>query len=132
MLHAFYCDSAASDGGKLHIHGIFEELVANGFPARHDRLVLCALVYWGRDDSGRKPFTVDLLDPDGQSVFTVEGHTDVVAVPHGRAPARTHLILPLERVVFPSGGCYRTRFVIDGEERFGPDLYLSDSSHATA
>lgn len=126
MLHAFFCDDAASDGGKLHIQGIFDELVAEGFPARHDRLVLCALLYWSPGETGRKTFTVDLLDPGDQSIFTVEGHTDVMARLPGRAPARTHLVLPLERVVFPEAGCYRTRFVVDGAERFGPDLYLSE------
>lgn len=126
MLQAFFCDDAVSEGGKLHIHGIFDELVAEGFPARHDRLVLCALLHWSRDDAGRKPFTVDLLDPSGHSIFTVEGHTDVVARPADRAPARTHLVMALERVVFPQAGCYRTRFVIDGVAHKGPDLYLGD------
>ena len=128
MLQAFFCDDAASEGGKLHIQGVFDELVAEGFPARHDRLVLCALLYWTHGEAGRKPFIVDLLDPAGQSIFTVEGHTDVVARPPDRAPARTHLVMPLERVVFPEAGRYRTRFMIDGEEMYGPDLYLGDKS----
>lgn len=126
MLQAFFCDDAASDGGKLHITGIFDELVAEGFPARHDRLVVCALLHWSAEQRGRKAFSVDLLDPGGQSIFTVEGHTDVVATSPGRAPARTHLVLPLRRVVFPEAGRYRTRFIIDGDQHFGPDLYLSD------
>ncbi len=127
MLQAFFCDDAATEGGKLHIHGIYNELMAEGFPARQERLVLCGVIEWRPDDTGRQAFSVDLLDPGEQPVFTVEGHTDVHDVGAGRPPARTHLILPLENVVFPCAGRYRTRFRFGEVERFGPDLYLSDS-----
>ena len=125
MLDAFFCDSAGAEHGKLSIHGIFNELVAEGFPAQQDELVLCAVVTWPPGSSGRKEFVVDLLDPDAQSVFTVTGHTDVVPSQPGRPDAQTNLVLPLEKVVFPMAGRYRSRFRIEGEDRFGPDLHLS-------
>ncbi len=127
MLQAFFCDNAAADGGKLHIHGIFNELMAEGFPARQERLVLCGVIEWHDKAAGRQEFSVDLLDPGDQSVYTVEGHTDVHAVISGRPPPRTHLVLPLENVVFPVAGRYRTRFRLAEGEIFGPDLYLSDA-----
>ena len=130
MLDAFFCDAAGTEDGKLSIHGIFNELIAAGFPARHDRLVLCAVVTWPPHTSGRKEFVVDLLDPEEQSVFTVTGHTDVGPSQAGRPDARTNLILPLEKIVFPVAGRYRSRFRIDGEDRFGPDLHLSAHTEA--
>lgn len=128
MLQAFFCDDAADRDGKLHIHGIYNELLAEGFPARQERLLLCGVIEWRDGESGRQDFSVDLLDPDGHSVYTVEGHTEVTAVAPGRPPARTHLLLPLKNVVFPSAGRYRTRFRIAATECHGPDIYLTDAS----
>ena len=130
MLNAFFCDAAGTEHGKLSIHGIFSELIAEGFPARHDKLVLCAVVTWPPGASGRKEFVVDLLDPEEQSVFTVTGHTDVRPSQPGRPDAQTNLVLPLEKVVFPVAGRYRSRFRIEGDDHYGPDLHLSAHSDA--
>ena len=65
-----------------------------------------------------------MLDPDGGTVLSVEGHTDVDARSDDRAPARTHLVLPLENVVFPVPGRYRVRMRIRGRELDGPSLYV--------
>ena len=127
MLQAFFCDEAVTRDGKLHIHGIYYELLAEGFPARQERLVLCGEIEWRPGDAGKQEFVVDLLDPTGHSVYTVEGHTDVTDARPGRAAARTHLVLALENVVFPAAGRYRTRFHIAGRQIDGPDLILSDS-----
>lgn len=124
MLKAFFCDAAHTEQGKLHLHGIYNELLAEGFPARHDRLLLCALLEWPHHTEGRREFIVDLLDPGAQSVFTVEGHTDIGARDPTRAPAQTHLILPLQQVVFPVAGCYRAVFRIEGEQQGETCLYL--------
>lgn len=106
--------------------------MARGFPARQEQLVLCGEIEWQAGDAGKQKFVVDLLDPDGQSVFTVEGYTDVSEQQPGRAPAHTHLILPLKNVVFPTAGRYRTRFMLRGSEVAGPSLYLSDSTEIQA
>ncbi|MBT8143415.1 MAG: hypothetical protein KJO55_01870 [Gammaproteobacteria bacterium] len=127
MLKVFFCDAARSEQGKLHIEGIYNELVAQGFPARHDRLILCGLVEWPHDASGNKEFVVELLDPDDKPVFTVEGHTEIEPRPPDRSPAQTHLIMPLEQVVFPVAGCYRARFSIAGQVTDGAHLYLIES-----
>ncbi|MBT8131255.1 MAG: hypothetical protein KJO35_03225 [Gammaproteobacteria bacterium] len=127
MLQAFFCDDAAAPEGKLHIHGIYNELMAEGFPARQERLVLCGIIEWQPGDAGKQPFAVDLLDPNDQSIFTVEGHTDVTDASAGRAPARTNLVLPLENVVFPVAGRYRSRFRVRDKKIFGPDLFLFDA-----
>ena len=127
MLQAFFCDDAVDNDGKLHIHGIYNELLAEGFPARQERLLLCGVIEWRSGDAGRQEFSVELLDPDGVAVYTVEGHTDVRDTATGRPPARTHLILPLQNVVFPAAGRYRTRVRIGGTELSGPDLYLNDT-----
>ncbi len=120
----FCADAGAGPDGKLSIHGIFSELRAPDFPARQDEMVLVGIVEWQRDLAGRIPFTVDLTDPDGMSIFSIEGHTDVEARPETRAPAKTQLILPLKNVMFPVPGHYRVRININGTELSGPSMHL--------
>ena len=120
----FCTDAGTGPDGKLSIHGIISELRAPDFPARQDRIVLVGIVEWQRDLEGRIPFAVNLNDPDGMAVFSVEGHTVVEARPPSRAPAKTHLILPLENVMFPAPGHYRVHVDINGTEIAGPSMYL--------
>jgi hypothetical protein len=120
----FCADAGTGPDGKLSIHGIFNELNAPDFPALQDRMVLVGIVEWQRDLEGRIPFAVDLNDPDGVAIFSVEGHTDVEARPSSKAPAKTHLILPLKNVMFPVPGHYRVRININGSELSGPSMHL--------
>jgi len=120
----FCTDAGAGPDGKLNIHGIYSELQAPGFPARQDRMVLVGILEWQRDLQGRIPFAVDLIDPEGKSIFSIEGHTDVEARPKSQAPAKTQLILPLKNVLFPAPGHYRVRININGSELEGPSMHL--------
>jgi hypothetical protein len=120
----FCTNAGVGPDGKLSIHGIFNELRAPDFPALQDRMVLVGIVEWQRDLEGRIPFAVDLNDPDGVSIFSVEGHTDVEARPESKAPAKTQLILPLKNVMFPVPGHYRVRININGSELSGPSMHL--------
>ena len=120
----FCADALAGPDGKLNVHGIFNELGAPDFPARQDNMVLVGIVEWQRDLQGRIPFTVNLNDPDGMSIFSVEGHTDVEARPTSKAPAKTQLILPLKNVMFPVPGHYRVRININGSDLAGPSMHL--------
>ena len=123
----FCTDAGAGPDGKLNIHGIYSELQAPGFPARQDRMVLVGILEWQRDLQGRIPFAVDLIDPEGKSIFSIEGHTDVEARPKSKAPAKTQLILPLKNVMFPAPGRYRVRININGTELAGPSMHLMRS-----
>ena len=120
-----FCTHAGTGSdGKLSIHGIISELRAPDFPARQDKLVLVGIVEWQRDLEGRIPFAVNLNDPDGMAIFSVEGHTVVESRSPSRAPAKTHLILPLENVMFPAPGHYRVQIDINGTEIAGPSMHL--------
>jgi hypothetical protein len=120
----FCTDAGSGPDGKLNIHGIFSELQAPDFPARQDSMVLVGIIEWQRDLQGRIPFTVDLTDPDGKSIFSIEGHTDVEARPQSKAPAKTQLILPLKKVMFPAPGHYRVQIKINDVELQGPSMHL--------
>lgn len=120
----FCTDAGAGPDGKLSIHGIFNELLAPDFPARQDKMVLVGIIEWQRNLEGRIPFTVNLNDPDGLSIFSIEGHTDVETRPASKAPAKTQLILPLKKVMFPVPGHYRVQININGTELAGPSMHL--------
>ena len=124
----FCTNAAVGPDGKLDIHGIFNELYAADFPARQDRLVLAGVIEWQRTVTGRIPFTIDLADPQGLSIFTIEGHTDVDARTGAQAPAKTQFVFPMEKVMFPAPGRYRIRLTIDGSEIDGPSMHLLRSS----
>ena len=101
------CDAASErPDGRLDITGIFDRLSAPGFPAMQERMTAVFVIEWQPDETGRQPLRADLVDDDGRKVLTIEGHTDVVAPAPGGSRARTRLILPLERVVFPQAGRY--------------------------
>ena len=123
----FCQDAAAGPDGRLNIQGVFSELYASDFPARQDRLVLVGVIEWERNAQGRIPFKIDLTDPDGDPVFSIDGHTDVESRPMNSAPAKTHLVLPMEKVMFPVPGQYRVRLTANAEEIFGPSMHLMRS-----
>ena len=85
------------------------------------------MIEWERHTQGRIPFKIDLTDPDGMSVFSIDGHTDVESRPTNGAPAKTQLVLPMEKVMFPVAGQYRVRLSVNSEEIFGPSMYLMRS-----
>jgi len=120
----FCSDARTGPDGKLNIHGIFNELRAPDFPALQDKIVLAGIIEWQRDLEGRIPFAVDLNDPGGVSIFSIEGHTDVEARPASKAPAKTQLILPLKNVMFPVPGHYQTQININGTDLSGPSMHL--------
>ena len=124
-LTLFYCDKALSrPDGKLDIEGVFNELYAPGFPARQEHVVLAGTIEWDRTDDGKQPFQIEINDPAGKTIFTIKGHTDVDVRPQHRPPARTCLVLPLEKLVFPEPGEYPTRVRIRDEVLAGPSLHL--------
>lgn len=120
----FCADAKSGSDGKLNIYGVFNELHAPAFPARQDKMVLLGIIEWQRELAGRIPFSVDLVDPEGLAVFSIEGHTEVDARSPDRPPAKTHLILPMEKVMFPAPGDYRVRLNLNGTEIAGPCMHL--------
>jgi len=122
---AFFCDDAReTQEGKLDAHGIFHDLFASGFPARHDHMVLVLVLEWDRTDQGRYNLKAELVDPDGSTVLTIDGHSDVQPSPPGHPPARTRLVMPLEQAVFPRPGRYHLRVTVKGTRLRGPALHL--------
>jgi hypothetical protein len=110
------CEAARErPDGRLDLVGVFNELSAPGFPAVQERMTVVFLVEWAADESGRQPLRADMIDDTGRKILTIQGHTDVEARGADRAPAQTRLIMPVEKVVFPSPGRYRFQLVAGGD-----------------
>jgi hypothetical protein len=125
---ALICEEAiVRTDGKMDVNGVFNELMAPGFPARQDRMVLVTTIEWSPGDEGRNKFRLDLVGPDGRPSLTVDGHSDVDARGPGQPPARTRLILPVEDVVFPRPGRYQVQIRVKGQKFRGPSLYLMEA-----
>ena len=123
---AVVCDHAEQrPDGKLDIHGVFHDLAAPGFPAKHD-MVLVMSVEWSRDDVGRYDFEVNMTGPSGQSAMTIQGHSEVDRRAPDHPPARTQVLMPLSEVVFPESGTYNFRIRIKGQDYEGPSLFLME------
>ena len=120
----FCRDAGTGPDGKMDIHGIYNELLAADFPAKQDRMVLAGIIEWNAEVSGKVPFKMDLMDPEGLSIFTIEGHTDIEPQPPSRAPAKTQFVLPMTNVMFAAPGRYQMRIDINGEELIGPSMHL--------
>lgn len=110
LVLAIACDHAeVGPDGKLNVEGIYNELSAPDFPAAHPTLTVVLVLEWGIKDVGEQPIRADLVDPDGEMVITIQGHTDVELAPDNEVPPQTRIILPLENVVFQRPGRYQLR-----------------------
>lgn len=123
---AAVCDAANErPDGKLDLVGVFDELGAPGFPAVQDRMTVVFVLEWSADEAGRQPLRADLVDEQDRRVLTIQGHTDVAPPPEpGVARARTRLVLPLERVIFPHAGRYHFDLIAGGDVRRACSLLL--------
>jgi hypothetical protein len=124
-VNLFFCQHAdTNDDGQLNLQGIFNELYAPGFPARQDHLIIAGIIEWDKQQEGKIPFEIHLTDDQGKSIFTIEGHSEVDARTQSQPPAKTQLLMPVEKIVFPEPGAYRALCLIAGEKFSGPSLYL--------
>jgi hypothetical protein len=129
---ALFCDDAQeTPDGKLDVRGVFHDLFAPGFPALQERMVLILVLDWAKKDRGQYNLKAELVAPDKSVVLTVDGHSDVGAQPDGGPPARTRLVMPLEKAVFPKPGRYHLRVMVKGKRFKGPSLHLVEMEKPT-
>lgn len=122
---AIFCDNAQeTPEGKLDVQGVFHDLFAPGFPALQEEMVLVLVMDWDRTDKGHFTLKAELVAPDGSVVLTVDGHSDVGPQPAGHPPARTRIVMPVQKAVFPKPGRYHLRVIVKGKRFKGPSLHL--------
>lgn len=111
--------------GKLNVMGIFNDIYAHNFPARHSSMHLVAKLGAELGEYGQtRDFTVKLLDEDGNQIMDVSGQFQVPKGERGRKP-EVNIILELKDVVFPKPGAYQFVILVDKDHKGELSLYVN-------
>jgi len=111
--------------GKLNVMGIFNDIYAQTFPARHSSMHLVAKLGAELGEYGQaRDFTVKLLDADANPIFDLSGQFQVPPGGQGRKP-EVNLILELKDLIFPKEGMYQFVLLVDKDHKGELSLYVS-------
>lgn len=111
--------------GKLNVMGIFNDIYAQSFPARHSSMHLVAKLGAELGEYGQtRDFTVKLLDEDANQIFDLSGQFQVPTGKQGRKP-EVNLILELKDLVFPKEGIYQFVLLVDKDHKGELSLYVN-------
>ena len=111
FLAADYANVA--QGGKLNVVGIFNEINATNFPARHPSMHLVIKLGADMVEFGEaREVTVKLLNVDGQESFSLSGDVEIPEGDLGKRP-EINLIYELCDLVFPEPGAYEFALLVD-------------------
>ncbi|OPX85511.1 MAG: hypothetical protein A4E53_03505 [Pelotomaculum sp. PtaB.Bin104] len=108
--NAFFCDAAIADSsGKVSVLGIFTNINAKQFPAKHPNMTLVAIIEGHRIEAGLHQIKIDIVDSDGHNIVKpIEGTFEI-------APNRTtaNFILSLQQTTFTKPGTYSADIAVD-------------------
>jgi hypothetical protein len=125
-------DAQLRHDGRMDVHGIFHELYAPGYPARQEQLTLVTTIEWDDTERGAIDFTVNLLDPDGSPVLTINAQTQVEDQYAVHRPARTQMAIPMDAVVFPRAGAYEFELSVGDVKQGLAPIYLIEEDIGSA
>jgi hypothetical protein len=99
--------------GKLNVMGIFKNIYAADFPARHLSMTLVVKLgaELGEFDDERQ-LTVKLMDEDGNEIMRLTGPVKVPKPSGGHRP-EINAILEVNEIVFPHPGRYQFSVQVD-------------------
>src|SRR3989304_2646878 len=115
---AFLADAAnLSEGGKLNVLGMFNQIYSDTFPYRHPSMT-CVVRFTASPAEFGKPKEVELtiMYPDGKPLGTLRGQTTVPTPLDGKR-AYVELILGLNGIPFERPGDYQFAILVGGEEK---------------
>lgn len=108
--------------GKLNVMGIFNEINAFDFPARHPSMHLVVKLAAELGEYGEtRNLSVRLLDADGNQIMNLSGPVEIPQGGGGRRP-EVNAILELKDVIFPKPGPYE--FVVLVDKDYKGDLTI--------
>jgi hypothetical protein len=115
---ALLADAATIDSsGKLNLLGIFDRIGARNFPLKYGRISLVLRFSAGIADAGAHEVVLQLKDPTGGQVLTLNGNIQLGASPAGAGGGRLLVphILNLDGLVFQHPGIYSFEVSLDGD-----------------
>lgn len=122
---ALIADAATVDGsGKISILGIFDQIAAQEFPARHERMCLVLRFIASASETGEREVDVIIRGPEGDEMARLSGTVGLSGF-SGPDGVRIPQILHLDGFVFPVPGLYAMDVSIDGDVQETLALRLS-------
>jgi hypothetical protein len=101
--------------GKLNVMGIFRDIYANNFPARHSSMFLVLKLGAQLGEYGvSRNITIKLLNADGIELLNITRPIDIPKGEKGRRP-EINMILGLRDLVFPEPGDYQFVVLVDND-----------------
>jgi len=104
--------------GKLNLMGVFSNIGATEFPARHPEMhVVVSLAASPSEYGSTRILRLKLINEDG-SLTLIDGHEEI-AVPEGKGGRRVEVsrIFKLRDIVFPCPGDYQISVLVDNDEK---------------
>lgn len=111
-----------AQGGKLNVMGIFRDIYASSFPARHSSMTL--VVKLGADlgeYENKRSITIKLFEADGNEILKLSQEFNVPKPSKGKRP-EVNAIIELHDVVFPKPGRYEFKLLIDKDLKGSLDI----------
>jgi hypothetical protein len=111
--------------GKLNVMGIFNNINALSFPARHSSMHLIAKLSPEMSEYGQKrSFTILLMDADANHIVEVSGEFEVPKGQDGKKP-EVNIMFELKDVVFVKPGRYVFVLLVDKDQKDEITLYVN-------
>jgi len=111
ILAADYANVA--QGGKLNVMGIFRNIYATNFPARHLSMMLVIKLGADLGEFGQeRHLAIRLLDADGKELMRFESKA-IVPTPTGGQRPEIDAIIQINEIVFPVPGRYQFTVFVD-------------------
>ena len=111
--------------GKLNVMGIFNDINAHNFPAKHPSMYLVARLGAEFGEYGQqRNFTVYLLDEDANKCLEIQGQFDIPRGEKGRRP-EVNIIIDLKDVIFPKPGPYQFVILVEKDQKCELTLYAN-------
>jgi hypothetical protein len=128
ILVADYANVA--EGGKLNVMGIFREIYAEEFPARHsDMYVIAALSASPAEFGQKRTITVKLMNADATETLMEFSRSIVVPSAVGGRKAEINNILRVRDIVFKEPGTYQFSVLVDNDEKGTLPIELNKVEH---
>lgn len=123
LLAADYANITSDN--KLNVMGIFNEINALEFPARHSSMNLVVKLGAELGEYGEsRNLSVRFLDADGNTILNISGPINVPVGQGGRQP-EVNAILEIKDIIFPKPGPYQFVVVVDKDRKGDLTIYAN-------
>lgn len=111
--------------GKLNVMGIFREIYAPSFPAKHSSMFIIVGLKAQLGEYGTsRLITIKILDPDGKEILNFKKQVDIPKGQGGRRP-EVNVIVGVRDLVFPEPNTYQLVLQVDSDTKSEFPLYVS-------